>query len=50
MAIVLSISKAAEVLGVCTKTLRRWDQRGLLKPDFRTKGGHRRYIWERLIK
>jgi len=49
MVTVLSISKAAEVLGVCTKTLRRWDKKVLLKPDFRTKGGHRRYIWERLL-
>ncbi|MHA1275227.1 MAG: IS607 family transposase, partial [Promethearchaeota archaeon] len=39
----LSIGEAAGVLGVCTKTLRRWDKRGILKPSFRTAGLHRRY-------
>ena len=38
----LSISVAARMCGVCTKTIRRWDQRGHLTP-FRTPGGHRRY-------
>lgn len=35
------ISEAACLLGVCTKTLRRWDQRGKLHCH-RTAGGHRR--------
>jgi putative resolvase len=39
----LSISEAANFLGVCTKTLRRWDRVSRLAPDFRTLGGHRRY-------
>ncbi|MFX1296548.1 MAG: IS607 family transposase [Promethearchaeota archaeon] len=39
----LSISHAAPVFGVCTKTLRRWHARGILYPDCRTPGGHRRY-------
>jgi len=39
----LSISQAATILGVCTKTLRRWHARGILSPDCRTPGGHRRY-------
>jgi len=39
----LSIGEAAWVLGVCTKTLRRWDKRGILKPGYRTAGFHRRY-------
>ncbi|MHA1274650.1 MAG: IS607 family transposase [Promethearchaeota archaeon] len=39
----LSIGEAAGLLGVCTKTLRRWDKRGVLKPAFRTAGLHRRY-------
>ncbi|MHA1284592.1 MAG: IS607 family transposase [Promethearchaeota archaeon] len=39
----MSIGEAAGVLGVCTKTLRRWDKRGILKPSFRTAGLHRRY-------
>ncbi|TFG04676.1 MAG: MerR family transcriptional regulator [Promethearchaeota archaeon] len=39
----LSISQAAKILGVCCKTLRRWHARGILCPDCRTPGGHRRY-------
>ncbi|MFX1294845.1 MAG: MerR family DNA-binding transcriptional regulator [Promethearchaeota archaeon] len=41
--LLLSISQAAPILGVCSKTLRRWDGKGLLCPDCRTPGGHRRY-------
>jgi len=39
----LSIGEAAGLLGVCAKTLRRWDKRGVLKPAYRTAGFHRRY-------
>lgn len=39
----LSISQTATILGVSTKTLRRWHARGILNPDCRTPGGHRRY-------
>ena len=35
------ISEAATILGVCTKTIRRWDKSGLII-CFRTIGGHRR--------
>jgi len=38
----LSIKQAAEILGVSTKTLRRWEENGKIKA-YRTKGGHRRY-------
>jgi excisionase family DNA binding protein len=38
----LSISKAAETLGVHAQTLRNWDKAGKLK-SVRTLGGHRRY-------
>ncbi|KKW26499.1 MAG: resolvase [candidate division Kazan bacterium GW2011_GWB1_52_7] len=38
----LPVSDAARYLGVSPETLRRWDQKGILKP-FRTKGGQRRY-------
>ncbi|MEX1061511.1 MAG: helix-turn-helix domain-containing protein, partial [Patescibacteria group bacterium] len=38
----LPISDAARFLGISSETLRRWDQKGILKP-FRTKGGQRRY-------
>lgn len=39
----ISIGIVAAMLGVCTKTLRRWDAAGILKPAFRTVGNHRRY-------
>ena len=45
----VSISKAAEVLGVCKKTLRRWDKEGRLVPC-RTAGGHRRYDLDALFE
>ena len=38
----VSIKYAAKFLGVCEKTLRRWDKKGILTP-IRTLGGHRRY-------
>ena len=38
----LTIQEAAEMLGVSTKTLRRWDQRGILVSQ-RTAGNQRRY-------
>jgi len=44
----LSISQAAIILGVCTKTLRRWDEKRVFPSDCRTIGGHRRYSLERL--
>ncbi|TXT67063.1 MAG: HTH-type transcriptional regulator [Promethearchaeota archaeon] len=37
----LSIGQAARLLGVCTKTLRRWNAQGIVPSDFRTKGNHR---------
>ncbi|MBD3226989.1 MAG: MerR family transcriptional regulator [Candidatus Lokiarchaeota archaeon] len=33
----LRVEVAAAILGVCTKTLRRWDKSGILKPAFRTQ-------------
>lgn len=38
----LSIRQAAELLGVSTKTIRRWEQEGKIKAT-RTVGGHRRF-------
>ena len=38
----LSLSAAAELLGVHPSTVRSWSNKGLL-PVHRTKGGHRRY-------
>ncbi|MHA1746260.1 MAG: MerR family transcriptional regulator [Promethearchaeota archaeon] len=37
-----SIGMAAMIVGVCTKTLRRWEKRALITPK-RTLEGHRRY-------
>lgn len=37
-----SIGTAAELLGVCVKTLRRWDRKGSIT-CYRTVGGHRRF-------
>lgn len=39
----ISIGHAATLIGVCTKTLRRWDAEGSFSSSFRTTGGHRRY-------
>ncbi len=38
----VSIGKAADMLGVCIDTLREWDKAGTLKPVL-TAGQHRRY-------
>ncbi|KYH33941.1 MerR family regulatory protein [Clostridium tepidiprofundi DSM 19306] len=38
----IDISKASQMLGVYTKTLRRWDNGGKFKA-YKTLGGHRRY-------
>jgi putative resolvase len=39
----LAIGAVASMLGVSTKTLRRWDKAGTMQPAFRTAGNHRRY-------
>jgi len=44
----VSIGQAAAVIGVSISTLRRWEEEGHIAPDFRTKGGHRRYSLERI--
>src|SRR3989344_5524499 len=43
----LTIQEVANLLGVSTKTLRRWDQRGRLVPT-RTAGNQRRYTQEQI--
>ena len=45
----VSISIAANIIGVCTKTLRRWEEKGILIPN-RTIGNHRRYDSEALYE
>jgi excisionase family DNA binding protein len=42
---IISIQKAAEILGVCDETLRNWEKEGKIKP-FYTNGKHRRYYKE----
>ena len=44
----ISIGQAAEVIGVSISTLLRWEEDQLYKPDFRTKGSHRRYDLSRI--
>ncbi|MFB6349985.1 IS607 family transposase [Moraxella sp. ZJ142] len=39
----VTIGKAAELLGVHITTLRRWEKQGLITPERTTKSGHRRY-------
>ncbi len=45
----LRISEAADQLGVCTKTLRRWETRGQIICS-RTIGGHRRFSHQEVIR
>ena len=44
----LTIQEAAKILGVSTKTLRRWDKAGTLIPT-RTQGNQRRYTKEQIV-
>lgn len=39
----MSIGAAASYLGISVVTLRRWDRSRVLKPAWKTVGGHRRY-------
>ena len=45
----ISIGEAANYLGVSTKTLRRWEKKGILGADHRTVGGHRRYALATIV-
>jgi excisionase family DNA binding protein len=45
----ISIKEAAGLLSVSTKTLRRWDDDGVLK-SIKTHGGHRRYSQDDIDK
>ena len=42
MSKLISLKEAAEILSVSTKTLRRWDNEGILK-SIKTSGGHKWY-------
>ena len=39
----ISTGEAASMIGVCKKTLYRWERSGKIQPAFRTAGNHRRY-------
>lgn len=43
----LPIGDAAAELGVTPRTLQRWEEAGLIRPE-RTLGGHRRYPVEEI--
>lgn len=49
MSKLISIKEAAAFLSVSTKTLRRWDDEGVL-PAIKTVGGHRRYLQDDIDK
>lgn len=38
-----SIGKFSKLIGKTTKTIRKWDKDGTLKPEYKTSGGHRMY-------
>ena len=45
----ISVSEVAELFGVCTTTIRRWDKNGKLNSALRTMGNHRRYVMEEIL-
>jgi predicted site-specific integrase-resolvase len=48
--IFISIAETAEILGVCTTTIRRYEKSKKLLPHHRTLGGHRRYSLKIITK
>jgi predicted site-specific integrase-resolvase len=44
-----TISQAANIIGVCEKSLRRWENQGIITPN-RTPGNHRRYTMDMIHK
>lgn len=46
----LSVGQPAEIVGVSMSTLRRWEAENYFMPDYKTKGGHRRYCLTRIQK
>jgi len=45
----LSIGESSSYLGVSTKTMRRWEKKEIVIPEYRTVGGHRRYAIATII-
>ena len=46
----LSIGKAAKLIGISVSTIRLWERQKKLKPHCRTIGNHRRYLIEDIYK
>ncbi len=46
----LSIKEVSFILGVCTETLRRWDNSGKFKCSYRMLGNQRRYLLQDVLK
>jgi DNA-binding transcriptional MerR regulator len=46
----LSVGEASLELGVCVKTLHRWEKSKKLLSSFRTFGNHRRYLKYDVLK
>jgi len=42
----MTTTEVAEALGVCVRTLLRWDKAGVLRPTYRLPGGAWRYSRE----
>jgi DNA-binding transcriptional MerR regulator len=47
---VLNIKEAAEILGVCEMTLRRWDRSGKFTPHRHPVNGYRCYRRDEVLK
>ena len=47
---VITIGEAAEILGVCEMTLRRWDRAGKFTPHRHPVNGYRCYRREAVLK
>ena len=45
----ITIKEASELLGVQVLTLKRWDEAGIFKPNYRTPGNHRRYDYDEVL-
>jgi excisionase family DNA binding protein len=48
MSNLVTVSEAAELLGVSTRTIRRWESEGRIKA-IRTEGNHRRFEVSKLL-
>lgn len=46
----LTIGQLSKEIGVSIGTIRRWDREGILKPELRTGGRHRRYQLESVLR